>query len=400
MNIRIDKNGKPLSGIAAVLMLAALIVGCKHNVSTELETPPPVQKYTVTLTQPVHGTVTADPAIPSDNQIEKDTEITFTAKAETGYEVDTWTIRPTDVLIADEQSGNTTAKVKITANTTVTVTFKMQAPVGTYVKVPFGTNGEKLDTYLKNNASEAHINYIEVTGLTAGALKGKFVSPASYEPSSLGKILETNWTKKVALKFGGSIAELTDMSRCFLRCTSLMQAPEIPENVTNMSFCFAGCERLVHAPEIPENVTDMSYCFSNCKSLVHAPEIPENVTNMSYCFRGCTSLVQAPAIPASVTDMWGCFSHCKSLTQAPEIPENVTNMSYCFSNCTKLISVTLKCNYNNDKDSHGNFHFCGTFQGCSSLMQGMIKVPVGQFETYKANAGIMGTTADRFAKDE
>ena len=33
-------------------------------------------------------------------------------------------------------------------------------------------------------------------------------------------------------------------------------------------------------------------------------------------------------------------------------------------------------------------------------MQGMIKVPVGQFETYKANAGIMGTTADRFAKDE
>ena len=77
MNIRIDKNGKLLSGIAAVLMLAALVIGCKHNVSTESEMPLPVQKYTVTLTQSEHGSVTAEPAIPSDNQIAKDTEITF-----------------------------------------------------------------------------------------------------------------------------------------------------------------------------------------------------------------------------------------------------------------------------------------------------------------------------------
>ena len=62
--------------------------------------------------------------------------------------------------------------------------------------------------------------------------------------------------------------------------------------------------------------------------------------------------------------------------------------------------LTLKCNYNDDIDADGTHHFKNTFKNCSSLMQGMIKVPVGQFETYKANAGIMGTTADRFAKDE
>jgi len=121
---------------------------------------------------------------------------------------------------------------------------------------------------------------------------------------------------------------------------------------------------------------------------------------MHACFSGCTSLTQAPDIPASVTDMRACFYGCTSLTQAPDIPASVTNMSWCFSGCTKLISVTLKCNYNDDIDADGTHHFKNTFKNCSSLMQGMIKVPVGQFEAYKANAGIMGTTADRFAKDE
>ena len=268
------------------------------NITVSFKALPPVQKYTVTLMQSEHGSVTAEPAIPSDNQIAKDTEITFTAQANAGYQINTWSITG-DVLQSGGKSGNISAKVKITANTTVQVTFK---PIE-YASVPYAG----LDTYLKDSALEANINYIKVTGLTAEALKGEAGYPSS-EPSPLGKILKANETKKVALKFDGSIAGLTDMR--------------------------------------------------------------------------------------------ACFSGCTNLTQAPDIPASVTNMSWCFSHCTKLISVTLKCNYNNDTDADGTHHFKNTFIRCSSLKQSTIKVPVGQFETYKANAGIMGTTADRFAKDE
>ena len=47
------------------------------NITVSFKALPPVQKYTVTLTQSEHGSITAEPAIPSDNQIAKDTEITF-----------------------------------------------------------------------------------------------------------------------------------------------------------------------------------------------------------------------------------------------------------------------------------------------------------------------------------
>ena len=337
------------------------------NITVSFKALPPVQKYTVTLMQSEHGSVTAEPAIPSDNQIAKDTEITFTAQANAGYQINTWSITG-DVLQSGGKSGNISAKVKITANTTVQVTFKLIE----YASVPYAG----LDTYLKDSALEANINYIKVTGLTAEALKGEVGYPSS-EPSPLGKILKANETKKVALKFDGSIAGLTDMEACFYGCTSLTQAPQIPPNVTNMGICFHGCTSLTQAPDIPANVTGMYRCFSGCTSLTQAPQIPPNVTNMEICFEGCTSL-----------------------TQAPDIPASVTNMSWCFSGCTKLISVTLKCNYNDDIDADGTHHFKNTFKNCSSLKQSTIKVPVGQFETYKANAGIMGTTADRFAKDE
>ena len=38
MNIGINKNIKRLSGIAAILMLAVAVIGCKHNVNNKPET--------------------------------------------------------------------------------------------------------------------------------------------------------------------------------------------------------------------------------------------------------------------------------------------------------------------------------------------------------------------------
>jgi len=202
-------------------------------VTVKAKTPQPVQKYTVTLTQPVHGSVTTDPAILTDKQVVEGTEITFTAKADAGYHVDTWSITG-GALQSGGQPGNTTATVKITTNTTVQVTFKKQDPMGTYVTVPFGANGETLNTYLKDSASEANINYIKVTGLTKEKLRGSYPNT-----SELGEILKKHPGKKVALTFDDAeIAGLTDMRDCFYGCTDLTQAPQIPTSATDMWKCF------------------------------------------------------------------------------------------------------------------------------------------------------------------
>ena len=351
---------------------------------SETITPPSPTEFTVEMTHGEHGTVTASPVIPAGGKVAKDTEITFTADPASGYKVEKWTITGGAFEAGTGTEGSTTAKVKITAKTKVSVSFK----TAMYTEVPFGTHGADLDTYLKDTASSADINYIKVTGLTAADLKG---DRNSWKPSPLGKILRDNPTKKVALKLG-EISGLTDMRYCFLGCTSLTQAPVIPSTVTNMESCFYYCTSLTQAPEIPSGVANMGSCFNGCANLKQAPEIPSNVTDMTYCFYECKSLTQAPVIPSSVTNMRCCFYNCTSLTQAPVIPSNVTNMESCFSDCENITAVTLKCNY-----VHGSFNYA--FSHCSSLSAGSIKVPAGQVQTYKDNAGIMGTTADRFVAE-
>ena len=373
-------------------------------------------------------------------QVEHGKTLEFTANPDTDYKAE-WSVTGGEFESGTGTKGSTTAKVKVTGDVMVSVTFKLLPPPEGYVRVYFGENGATLDSYLKNTASSTGVNKIEVRGLTAADLKGT----AWDDASPLGKILEANSDKKVALKFGGKIEGLTDMSYCFVNCTSLTQAPAIPTGVTDMRQCFYGCTSLTQAPAIPTGVTDMSYCFyrctsltqapaiptgvtnmygcfygctsltqapviptgvtymsycfSGCTSLTQAPAIPTGVTDMSYCFRGCTSLTQAPAIPSGVTDMHECFSGCTSLTQAPEIPAGVTDMHSCFEGCTKLASAVLKCNYNPKNLWGSTYAFTDAFSGCTSLPAGGIKVPAAQLGTYRTNASVMGVPADRFAAE-
>ena len=306
-------------------------------------------KYPVTMTHGEHGDITANMSIPVEG-IDYGTEITFTATANPGYRVDTWTVTPTEALIADGQQGDTTAKVKITANTTVNVTFK---PI-VYTPVAYAD----LHNHLTGTQPETNgIYYIEVTGLTAPDVKGNSIGNSA---SPLGQILNSNRQKKVALKFG-AIAGVTDMSSCFDGCTSLVQVPNIPDSITNMRSCFKGCTKLEHVPNIPNSVTDMYSCFKGCTKLEQVPNIPDGVTNMNGCFNGCTKLEQVPNIPNSVTDMYSCFNGCTKLEQVPNIPNSVTNMSYCFNGCTKLERVP------NIPDGVTNMNGC--FNGCTKLEQ-------------------------------
>ena len=289
--------------------------------------------YSVDMSTGEHGALITSPVIPSNGKVNENKKITFIALPAEGYRVDKWTITGGRFGAGTGTDGSLTAKVKITANIKISVSFK----AAVYDTVSFAA----LDTYLKNTASPADINYIKVTGLTAADLKGE----SSSKPSALGKILKDNPSKKVALKLG----------------------------------------------EIP-GIADMSCCFSGCESLTQAPVIPSSVTDMKACFAGCTSLTQAPEIPSSVTDMSYCFYCCTSLTQAPEIPSSVTNMKKCFFDCEKITAVTLKCNY-----VHGNFN--SAFSHCSRLGKNSIKVPAGQVQTYQDNADKMGTEPDRFVAE-
>ncbi len=253
---------------------------------------------------------------------------------------------------------------------------------GPYVKVPYAD----LETYLRDTASSEKLNYIEVTGLIPKeAFKG-----SGGNPGDLGQKLKDHSDKKVALKIAAYPEGVTDMGWCFLGCTSLTTAPDIPAGVTVMSGCFQDCESLTTAPAIPESVTDMSNCFASCKNLTRAPAIPKDVTDMSYCFADCTSLTTVPNIPVGVTVMFGCFQDCKNLTTVPNIPVGLTNMGYCFYACTKLTGVTLNCNYSAGK-------FDSAFTNCGNLADGSIKVPNEYLQNYKDNAATMGTTAKRFA---
>ena len=115
-------DGKPITE-AGTNTEYKLKVSKPATVSVSFEEIPPT-KYTVTLTQTEHGKVTASPEIPEDKQVAKDTEITFTAKADDGYKVDKWTVTPAEALQdGTGADGSETAKVKITADTTVSVSF-------------------------------------------------------------------------------------------------------------------------------------------------------------------------------------------------------------------------------------------------------------------------------------
>ena len=94
---------------------------CKITVTAK--DPTPTAEFTVEMTHGEHGTISADPDI-IGGKAAKDSVITFTALPETGYEADKWSITPDFALIEGGTRLSKTAKVKITTNTTVTVSFK------------------------------------------------------------------------------------------------------------------------------------------------------------------------------------------------------------------------------------------------------------------------------------
>ena len=92
-----------------------------------------------------------------------------------------------------------------------------------------------------------------------------------------------------------------------------------------MSGTFYGCSSLVDAPNIPNSIKYMGGTFQNCSSLVNAPEIPSNVIDMKMTFQECTNLTGDILIHSEyIQDASYCFDYT-SLDKNVYIPFNFAN---------------------------------------------------------------------------
>ena len=116
-----NKKALAFFGAAAILLAAVFTIGCKTDKRSGAPAP---ETFTVEMTAGEHGTLSASPVIPANSKVAKDTVITFTAAPASGYKVDKWTITGGTFETGTGMEGSTTAKVKISANTKVNVSFK------------------------------------------------------------------------------------------------------------------------------------------------------------------------------------------------------------------------------------------------------------------------------------
>lgn len=151
------------------------------------------------------------------------------------------------------------------------------------------------------------------------------------------------------------------MNSTFRECTSLTQAPVIPDTVTNMGATFYGCTKLTQVPRLPNNVKGLYYTFTYCSSLTQLPKIPNGVESLDSTFYGCASLIVAPEIPDSVIDMSRTFYECTGLTQATKLPSSITSLSYTFYNCSSLLQAPKIPNNVTSMEA--------TFYGCKELKE-------------------------------
>jgi hypothetical protein len=130
---------KTLSACIA-LVAAAMFFGCKTPVENESKTP--AAQYKVTVEKTAGGNVTVMPALPDSGMVNKSTELTFTATAQSGYAVEKWTVSPNTALKTGGAAGSKTATITITADTTVAVTFKhSEAPSQPKHTLTFSVDG-------------------------------------------------------------------------------------------------------------------------------------------------------------------------------------------------------------------------------------------------------------------
>ena len=198
-------DGKPIAEAGTATTYKHTVIKAA-TVSVSFEAIPPT-KHTVTLTQTEHGTVTASPSIPADKQVDKDTVITFTAQADASYKVDKWMVTGSVLEAGTGVDGSSEAKMKITADTSVSAIFIKNTYVITFsVEGGHGTLEAKVDgKEISSGDMVEHGKKVEFTPkaekgytLKNWMLNGKDVGATAYftlvvdEPATVSVSFENN----------------------------------------------------------------------------------------------------------------------------------------------------------------------------------------------------------------
>ena len=333
---------------ALVLLTGAVMIGCKQQSSTPT--------YTITLNVSKNGTVEVSPKLPKDGKVPQYTVLTFTAKPNADYETE-W------AGAAPDAGDKNKAMLTVTANATVTATFKKTgsaAPGGN------GHAAETADSFHIALGNVAHGSVQTDPALPANGMVAKdtvltftATPDAGYEVDTwTGATKDSADNNKATLKVtahitvsvtfkektvdssllqidsDGTLTGVTDKN-------ALVGRLEIPATVTKIGDgVFAGCSKLTSVT-MPETVTEIgNHAFRGCSKLTNVT-IGSGVTDIKdYAFQNCTRLTSITINSTSLNSIgWDAFANCMELTSLT-IGKSVVNINF-ISKLPKINTVTV-----------------------------------------------------------
>ena len=332
---------------ALVLLTGAVMIGCKQQSSTPT--------YKITLNVSKNGTVEVSPKLPEDGKVPQYTVLTFTAKPNADYETE-W------AGAAPDAGDKNKAMLTVTANATVTATFKKlsgAAPGGN------GQAAETADSFHIALGNVAHGSVQTDPALPANGMVAKdtvltftATPDAGYEVDTwTGATKDSADNNKATLKVTAHITvsvtfkeKTVDSSllqiesdgtlRSVTDKNALAGSLVIPNTVTKIGDnAFEGCSKLTSVT-MADNVTEIeNNAFKGCSKLTNVT-IGSGVTDIkNWAFGNCTRLTSITINSRSLNSIgWGAFENCTELTSLT-IGKSVANIN--FNNLPKINTVTV-----------------------------------------------------------
>ena len=344
-----------------VLLTGAVMIGCNSQNSTPT--------YKITLNASKNGTVEVNPKLPKDGKVPQYTILTFTATPENGYEVE-WT------GAAPDAGDKNKAMLTVTANATVTATFKEKTVDSSLLQIE--SDGTLTGVTDKNALSGSLVIPNTVTKIGDNAFEGCTKLTSVTMADNVTEIENNAFkgcSKLTNVTIGSGVTSIKD--RAFQNCTRLtsiiinstslnsigwsafencteLTSLTIGKSVVNINFISSYNLPKINAVTVdPDNAI---YCsldnivYTNDKKyIVLVPQgltgtviIPDSVIEIRENAFSSRSGITAVTIGARVTKIGeGAFSSCFALSTVT-IGAEVTEIGrWGFSKCPELSAVTL-----------------------------------------------------------
>lgn len=341
---------------AIVLVTGAVMIGCNSQSSTPT--------YTIMLNVSKNGTVEVSPKLPQDGKVPQYTVLTFTAKPNADYETE-W------AGAAPDAGDKNKAMLTVTANATVSVTFKEKTVDQSLLQIDsYGT----LTGVTDKNALAGRLEIPDtVTKIGYNAFEGCTKLTSVTMADNVTEIENNAFkgcSKLTNVTIGSGVTDIKD--RAFQNCTSLTS---ITINSTSLNpigwGAFENCTELTSLT-IGKSVANINFISSYNLPKINAVTVdPDNaiycsLDNIVYTKDKTKLIFALPSavsgeftIPDSVTEIGeSAFANCHALS-AVTIGARVTKIgAKAFSECHKLTDITIPDSVTEIGDNA--FAKCGT----------------------------------------